>query len=340
MTPPLARFVHLPDDAPGLAVSRQDGRVSGRDERNGMDAGTLGIAAMMVITWGSASVATKVGMESYGPGQLALFRFLITAAIMVVYALVTRMRIPPRRDIPGLIWLGVIGISITQLAFAYGMTTVDPGTATFLMATIPVMTAVLARFVLKERLTPAGWAGIGLTVVGTSVLVLGQGEGLAYTRGAIILLIGAFAEAVFYIKQKPWLRRYSGIEVGTWSLLGATLPLLVFLPGLGGQIRSATTESTAAVAYVAVGAGAIGYLAMSTVNARLPASAAAVMMALLPPVALATAWLWLGVTPPPLSIIGGAISLAGVMLVTLRGQSHPLASPAPEPDPATVAVAD
>ena len=59
---------------------------------------------------------------------------------------------------------------------------------------------------------------------------------------------------------------------------------------------------------------------MSVVNARLPASIAVVLMAGMPPVALITAWLVLGVTPPPLSIVGGLISLAGVLLVTQRGR--------------------
>lgn len=286
-----------------------------------MDASTALAAALMVIVWGSSSVATRVGMESYSPGRLALFRFLITAVILAVYIAVARIRIPAWRDWPGLILMALVGISITQLAFVYGMLTVDPGTATFLMATIPVMAALLAKFVLKERLTAAGWLGIALTVLGTTVLVLGQGQGIAYTKGALILLGGAFAEAVYYIMQKPWLRRYSPVEVSVWTLLFSTLPLLVFLPGLGAEVRGATAEATLATAYVALGAGVIGYGCLSYCNSRLPASAAAVLLSLMPPVALLTAWLWLGTPPRPAALLGGAISLAGVLLVTLRGQA-------------------
>ncbi|MGI9255005.1 MAG: DMT family transporter, partial [Thermomicrobiales bacterium] len=257
----------------------------GVGRRGGANLATVLAGAVMVIVWGSSSVATRVGMESYSPGRLALFRFLITTVIMAVYVAIARMRIPPLQDMPGLIGLGVVGISITQLAFAFGMKTVDPGTATFLMATIPVMTAVLSRVVLKERLTPVGWVGIGLTVVGTTVLVLGQGHGISYTRGALLLLFAAFSEAVYYILQKPWLKRYSAVEVSAWTLMGATLPLLIFLPGLGAEIRGATREATGAVVYVAVGAGAIGYACLTYVNSRMPATVAAVLLALMPPVA-------------------------------------------------------
>lgn len=296
-----------------------------------MGASTALAGVLMVLTWGSSSVATKVGMGGYDPGQLTLLRFLITAGVMILFALATRMRLPERRDILPLIGLGLIGISITQFTFTYGMVNVDPGTAMFLVSTVPVMTAVIARFTLGERLTIAGWSGIGLTVVGTTVLVLGKGQGVDYTRGALILLFGAFTEAWYYILQKPFLRRYSGVEVSTWALIAATLPMLVFLPGLGGQVASASIEETGAVVYVALGAGVVGYACMAIVNSRLPASVAAVLMAGLPPVALVTAWIWIGDVPAMVSILGGAMSLAGMLLVTLRGAAVPV----PDADPAT-----
>lgn len=295
-------------------------------QRGGQAAGaTTALAGvLMVLTWGSSSVATKVGMGGYDPGQLTLLRFLITSTVMILFAVATRMRLPARRDLLPLAGLGLIGISITQFTFTYGMVNVDPGTAMFLVSTVPVMTAVIARFALDERLTIFGWSGIGLTVVGTTMLVLGKGQGVDYTLGALILLFGAFTEAWYYILQKSFLRRYSGIEVSTWALIASTFPMLVFLPGLGGQIASATSEETGAVVYVALGAGVVGYACMAIVNSRLPASVAAVLMAGLPPVALVTAWLWIGDVPAMVSILGGMLSLVGMLLVTLRGAGAPV----------------
>ena len=107
--------------------------------------------------------------------------------------------------------------------------------------------------------------------------------------------------------------------------------MLVFLPGIGGQVASASIEETGAVVYVALGAGVVGYACMAIVNSRLPASVAAVLMAGLPPVALVTAWIWIGDVPAMVSILGGAMSLAGMLLVTLRGAAVPV----PDADPAT-----
>jgi drug/metabolite transporter (DMT)-like permease len=288
----------------------------------GVGTGTVAAALLMMITWGSSGVATKIGLASYGPGQLTLLRFIITGLLMVLYAFFTHMRLPARRDILPIVGLGMIGISITQLTFSFGITSVDPGTATFLVSTVPVMTAILARFWLGERLSLAGWVGIALTVIGTIVLVLGQGEGLAFTRGALILLFGAFSEAWYFILQKPFLQRYTSQEVSTWALIAASIPLLIFLPPLPAQFAAATVGDTAAVVYAALGAGVVGYFCMAYVNSRMPASIAAVLMAGMPPVALVTAWFWLGVTPPLLSVLGGLVSLVGVLLVTLKGRGR------------------
>ena len=47
------------------------------------------------------------------------------------------------------------------------------------------------------------------------MLVLGRGQGIAYTQGALILLVGALFEAMYFIMQKPFLRRYTSLEVST-----------------------------------------------------------------------------------------------------------------------------
>ena len=282
---------------------------------------TVAAAIIMVLTWGSSAVFVRIGLEGYSPAHLTLLRFLIMSAALGGIAIATRMPIPPLRDLPKIAALAFVGVTITQLAFSFGVESVDPGTATFLLATLPVMTAILARFLLGERLTLLGWIGIVIALAGTAILVTGQREAVGFTTGALILLGGAFSEALYYIFQKPLLRRYSGLELSTWALILSTIPLLVFLPGLPGEIRRASFQETGAIVVIALGAGVVGYVCMALVNTQWPASIASILMAALPPVALIPAWLLLGVVPPLLSIVGGVISLAGVLLVTRYGKA-------------------
>ena len=288
---------------------------------------TVIAAIVMVLTWGSSAVFVQIGLEGYSPGHLTLLRFLIMSAALLGIAIGTRMRIPPWRDLLQIAALAFVGITITQLGFSYGIESVDPGTATFLLATLPVMAAILARFLLGERLTGIGWTGIVVTLVGTAILVAGQRDAVGFTTGALILLGAAFSEALYYIFQKPLLKRYSGLELSTWALIISTVPLLIFLPGLPGEIQAASLQQTGSIVVIALGAGVIGYVCMAVVNTSWPASIAAILMAALPPVALITAWLLLGVIPPLLSIVGGLISLTGVLLVTRFGKAPAIVTP-------------
>lgn len=289
----------------------------------GGPATTVIAAIVMVLTWGSSAVFVRIGLEGYSPGHLTLLRFLIMSAALLGIAIATRMPVPPWRDLLKIAALAFVGITITQLAFSFGVESVDPGTATFLVATLPVMAAILARFLLGERLTVLGWSGIVIALVGTAILVAGQREAVGFTTGALILLGAAFSEALYYIFQKPLLKRYSSLELSTWALIISTIPLLIFLPGLPTEVRQASFRETGSIVIIALGAGVIGYVCMAVVNANWPASIAAILMAALPPVALVTAWLLLGVVPPFLSIVGGLISLSGVLLVTRYGKAPP-----------------
>jgi drug/metabolite transporter (DMT)-like permease len=285
---------------------------------------TILAAVVMVVTWGSSAVFVRIALDGYSPAHLTLLRFLIISAALLVVAIVTRMRVPPLRDWPAIGTLAFVGITLTQLAFAFGIESVDPGTATFLIATLPVMAALLARFLLGERLTGIGWTGIVITLVGTGILVAGQHEAVGFTTGALILLGAALSEALYYIFQKPLLRRYNSLELSTWALIASTIPLLVFLPGLPTEISQASFRETGSIVFIALGAGVVGYVCMAVVNTHWPASVAAILMAALPPVALVTAWLVLDVVPPFLSIVGGLISLSGVWLVTRYGKAPPV----------------
>jgi drug/metabolite transporter (DMT)-like permease len=173
------------------------------------------------------------------PGHLVLLRFLLASTALALYAGVTRMRLPARRDLPGLAVLGVVGVSVCQIALNMGEQTVTAGTASFLIVLVPVFTALLATVVLDERLTAIGWLGIALAMGGTAVLIVGQGQGLHATAGAGLVLIAAIAEAIYFVRQKSCLRRYSGLELATYTLWAATGGMLVFTPGLFHQLRVA-----------------------------------------------------------------------------------------------------
>ena len=120
--------------------------------------------------------------------------------------------------------------------------------------------------------------------------------------------------------SKQSLRTYKAIEFTCYSIWAGTLPMLVFLPGLLRRLPTAAPSATLAVVYLGIFPAAIAYVLWNYALARLPASLLSSFLYLSPVLACFIAWLWLGEVPGLLTLVGGAISILGVILVQTKGQ--------------------
>ena len=83
--------------------------------------------------WGSGFVAIRMALPAYSPTHLALLRFLAASATIVIYALIAGVRPPARKDIPYILLMGFISISVYHLALNSGERTVTSGAASMLV---------------------------------------------------------------------------------------------------------------------------------------------------------------------------------------------------------------
>lgn len=283
-----------------------------------MPAHTKAVAAALctVVLWGSAFPGIEAGLDGYAPGQLALLRYLFASATMGVIALVQPVRRPRTRDLPGIVAMGFLGFAVYHSALNYGQVTVTAGSASFLIETAPVFATLLAVTFLGERLTVWGWAGILVSFGGVGLIALGEAGGLHIDPGALLVVMAAAAGAGYFTIQKPFLRRYSPLEVTSYALWAGTL-LMVLVWGwrLPAQVATAPVSATAAVAYIGVLPGAVAYATYAYVLRRLPVSQTTSLLYLVPLVAVPVAWVWRGEVPHWTALLGGLITLAGVALV-------------------------
>ena len=285
--------------------------------------------ATTLLLWASAFAGIRAGMrltpagvpgpDGYGPGQVALLRFATASLVLAVFAVLTRMRPPGRRDLPRIAIAGFLGITVYHVALNFGELTLSAGAASLLISAGPVFTALLSVVFLRERLTVLGWAGIAVAFIGVALISVSGGTGLRFTPGALLVLLSAVVTAAYFILAKPALRHYSALEFTSYAIWAGTIPMLVFAPGLLQQFPTAAPSATLAIIYLGIFPAAVAYVLWSYALSNMPASLLASFLYVSPVLAMFIAWVWIGEVPALLTVFGGVVAIVGVVIVQTKG---------------------
>ena len=274
---------------------------------------------LTVLFWASAFVGIKAGLQSYSPGGLALFRFLSASICMFFIYIRQPIRQPvPLRDMLRIIFSGIVGVGFYHIGLNYGEIAVSSGIASFIISLSPLITIVLAVIFLNEKIHFFGILGMIISLFGVILIALSEENHVAFYLGIIYVFIAAFVGSVYSIMQKPFLKKYTAIDVTAYAIWGATLLLFIFLPNLAQEIKHASFRSTLAGIYLGIFPGTIAYLAWSYILIEMSASRAVTFLYFLPIIATLLGWFLLDEVPALLALIGGVIALLGVWVVNYQ----------------------
>lgn len=275
------------------------------------------VLATLAVLWGSAFVGIKFGLESLTPGHLTLLRQLVASLCFIPFLLLTKRKLfPARRDVPFLFLLGLLGYTVYHTALNYGEVEVSAGAAGLIIATAPAFTAICAAFFLNERLSALGWLGIMISFGGVVLVVLGHNLRFGLNLYALLILLSAFATALYQTLQRPLFKTYSAVEVTAFATWAGTLPLLVFLPGFASDLAGAAPSARWAGLYLGIFPSAIAYSLLTYAISKLPVTRVAAYLYTVPIFSFLFSWLFLREVPSWLTLTGGLIVLGGILMVS------------------------
>jgi drug/metabolite transporter (DMT)-like permease len=278
----------------------------------------LSIAAFCVL-WSSAFAVAKLALADCPPLLLLMARFLLAGAIILGATVILRMPWDlNRRDIALFALLGVVNNALYLGLNYVGIRDISAGLSALIVSANPVLTAVLAAFVLGERMTWRKAAGLLLGVGGVAFIVesritggIDSPAGIALTVAALLSLAGGTILFKLLTPKGPlW------IGNGVQNLAGglALVPFAFGLESVGQVVPS--WRLGLALAYLVVLVSVLAFLLWFQLLAERGATAASAYHFLMPPLGVLFGWLLLGeqvAWPDLLGILPVAI---GIYLVT------------------------
>jgi drug/metabolite transporter (DMT)-like permease len=267
------------------------------------------------VLWASAFAGIKIGLESLDAGHLTLLRHLVASLCFIPFLILTKSKLFPNwRDVPFFFFIGFLGYSVYHTALNYGEVNVSAGTASLIIAAAPAFTAIAASFLLKDRLPVLGWGGILLSFAGVALIVLGDNPELGFNRYALLILLAALVSALYATLQHPLFKTYKAVEVTAFATWAGTLPMLI--------LQTSTTNSLLAGIYIGIFPSAIAYSLFAYAISKIPVTSVASFLYIIPVFSLFFSWLLLSEVPTWLTLVGGLIAIAGIVVVNRSRQKH------------------
>jgi drug/metabolite transporter (DMT)-like permease len=229
-----------------------------------------------------------------------------------------------RRDLLTMLALGGLGFGVYQMLWTTGLTTVAAGDSALIIAATPVLVAVLAVAAGSDVLTPVKLGGVLISFAGVAI-VIGSGAGLTLGGslvGEAITFGAAVCWAIYTAFGAPVLQRHSPLRATAWATVAGTVVLAPV-----GVVQLASVEPTAfsvevggAILYSGfIAAGISNVIVQHGVKVIGPTRTSALQF-LVPALAVVMAYLLLSEPIRPGQIVGGAIIVAGIVLLRMAGR--------------------
>lgn len=276
----------------------------------------------VIVTWGYSWVLMKIGLDYMGPFTLAAWRCTLGGLAMIPFLYIKEISLPK-----GGRWLdyAMVGLFQTTGMFAfmlYGMKFVSAGKTSVLLYTMSIWTSLLAHFYLKERLNTLRWLGVGsgsvgiLCILGWDVLV-SQSAQILFGEFLIILGAVSWALANIWVKKRMTEENTYMITCLQMIIGSAGLILLAF-PTEGLLDIRWTWVSIGVILFTGLVASSIDFGIWFYLLKKLDTHTISVAIMLVPVSGLFFDWLIMGKALDVGIIVGGALILIGIYLVSRK----------------------
>jgi drug/metabolite transporter (DMT)-like permease len=273
---------------------------------------------LAVLIWGANTVVNKLAANVIDPAAISFYRWLLAGVLLGLFFAkpVWRQRHEIRPFVPKLFVLGMLGMVLYQcLAYIAAQTTTATNMG-IVVSLVPLLAVGLSVLLLGEAATVGGVVGGILSLLGL-IYLLSHGQPAALLShgpvlGDCLMLIASLAYAGYSVLLKRWaipLVNWHSLVVQIWTVI----PVL-FIYYLSQSAPPLTMAGLPLVLYAGIPASMIAPFLWMVGISKLGPGRTTALMNLLPVFTVLIAVLFLGETLQTYHVIGGGVTLLGVVL--------------------------
>ena len=298
----------------------------------------------VVLVWGVNFPILKTALAVMPVFVVNAFRFIVSGLILgTVYVLrqrgqSTSFLMPLSQRGRHILGLGLLGYVIYQLCFILGLNGTTAGSAALIMASSPLWTALLGYVLDYEQLPPKAWFALVLSLVGTSVVVIGGAHTVELSPGTLegnlLMLAASICWGAYTTLSKPVLQDVSPTGLTFFGLLFA----LPFLIGMSIPYLEVVKWSEiglkvwGAIVFSGGLSTGLAFVFWNVAVRNVGPSHTAVFSNLVPFVALLASFVLLGESITMPQVTGGGLIVGGLLLMR-RSRPRPEVLPEDEVSP-------
>jgi drug/metabolite transporter (DMT)-like permease len=283
-----------------------------------------GGALLAVLVWGLNIPAMKALMSVMDPLALMLVLWLISVAVLgAVLARTGAWRPPSRAELPELLTVGLVGFTLNQILYAWGLRLTTASHAGLIFTGTPLVVFGLSHALGQVTIRRVDILGLALGV-GGALLIIGWPNGGPVGGASLLgdlLTVGAVVTwGLWTVLAAPILRRRGTLDGTFWISVTGTLGLMPFaLPGLVTQDWALPWWVIPGIVYGGVAGGALGTLLWYAAVRHIGPARTAIYANMESFFAVVAAALLLEERITMGSVVGGVAVVAGVLLTRRRG---------------------
>ncbi|MCL6479384.1 MAG: DMT family transporter [Peptococcaceae bacterium] len=279
---------------------------------------------LTAIIWGLSFVSIKISVAVIPPMTLALLRFLLASAILVVMLKILEPQARLKKeDVPSLLIAGIIGITLYFFFENNGVKLTTATVASMIIAFIPILTILADYIIFKSPMPPYKIACVLISVVGVYLVVGANITGLngsGNLRGNLLMMGAALSWVVYSIVTRPIGKRRSQLYIVTYQTIFGTLCLIPFSLLEMDSWQRVSLPVILNVAFLGVFCSALGYYLYVYAMRGLGMGVVSLFINLIPVVTVVSSYFILKETVTLAQMAGGFLIVASVYLTSWRSQ--------------------